>query len=101
MQRGAADALWGTWRVSALSVEWRKASGKPHPEIEAVRIAVEREHQGHGGDIWIDDVQLEEGDSAGPHVLNTLTAEARVDMLRLLAMGNAKTSACCVASRRL
>ena len=63
--------------------EWTRLSVSRElgPEIEAVRIVVQREHQRHGGDIWIDDVQLEQGDKATPYVLDTWTREARADAL--------------------
>ncbi|MBI3945276.1 MAG: carbohydrate binding domain-containing protein [Armatimonadetes bacterium] len=42
-------------------VAWTRTFG---PEITDVRVMVKREHQVLGGDLWIDDVQLEEGPAA-------------------------------------
>ncbi|MBI3945277.1 MAG: alginate lyase family protein [Armatimonadetes bacterium] len=42
-------------------VAWTRAFG---PGITDVRVMVKREHQVIGGDVWIDDIQLEEGPTA-------------------------------------
>ncbi|MBI3947526.1 MAG: alginate lyase family protein [Armatimonadetes bacterium] len=42
-------------------ITWTRSFG---PDITEVRVMVKREHQVLGGDLWIDDVQLEEGDAA-------------------------------------
>ena len=40
-------------------ISWTRTFG---PDITDVHVMVKREHQVLGGDVWIDDVQLEEGD---------------------------------------
>ena len=70
------DPKWGWNSEGGISEEvevgqdWSRLSITREfgPEIEAVRIAVKREHQEGGGDIWIDDVQLEQGEKATPYV---------------------------------
>ena len=59
-----------TWR----RISWTRTFG---PEITDVHVMVKREHQVLGGDLWIDDVQLEEGETATEFVNDAWTQTAR------------------------
>jgi hypothetical protein len=55
-------------------ISWTRAFG---PEITDVHVMVKREHQVLGGDLWVDDVQLEEGEAATEFVSDAWTQAAR------------------------
>ncbi|MBI3948659.1 MAG: heparinase II/III family protein [Armatimonadetes bacterium] len=54
-------------------ITWTRTFG---PDITDVYVMVKREHQVLGGDIWVDDVQLEEGGQATEFALDGWTAAA-------------------------
>ncbi|MBI3945417.1 MAG: alginate lyase family protein [Armatimonadetes bacterium] len=66
------DPKWG-WRAEGgvgepveVGAEWQRLSLSKEfgPNIEAVRVIIQREHQAFGGDLFVDDVQLEEEGAA-------------------------------------
>ena len=56
-------------------ISWTRSFG---PEIADVYVMVKREHQVLGGDVWIDDVQLEEGGEATAFVPDAWTEAAHL-----------------------
>lgn len=79
------DPTWGRDFYGGVSprfevgTEWQRISWTRSfgPEIADVYVMVKREHQVLGGDVWIDDVQLEEGGKATAFVSDAWTEAAQ------------------------
>ena len=70
------------WRRVArfeVGTEWQRISWTRSfgPEIADVYVMIKREHQVLGGDVWIDDVQLEDGGKATAFALDAWTETAQ------------------------
>ncbi|MBI3948661.1 MAG: heparinase II/III family protein [Armatimonadetes bacterium] len=61
-----------------LGTEWQRLTWTRTfgPDVTEVYVMVKREHQVRGGDIWVDDVQLEEGGQATEFAPDAWTAAA-------------------------
>ncbi|MBI3945281.1 MAG: alginate lyase family protein [Armatimonadetes bacterium] len=75
------DFEGGVSPVFEIGTEWQRITWTRTfgPDITDVRVMMKREHQVFGGDLWIDDVQLEEGTEATGFAPDAWTqaAEAR------------------------
>ncbi|MBI3948337.1 MAG: alginate lyase family protein [Armatimonadetes bacterium] len=58
-----------------IGTEWQRISvtRQFRPGITSVGVVVKREHQAFGGDVWVDDVQLEEGAAATEYAPDSWT----------------------------
>jgi hypothetical protein len=74
-----ADFEGGVSPKFDIGTKWRRISWTRTfgPKITDVHVMVKREHQVLGGDLWIDDVQLEEGEAATEFVDDAWTQTAR------------------------
>ncbi|MBI3945657.1 MAG: carbohydrate binding domain-containing protein, partial [Armatimonadetes bacterium] len=74
-----SDYEGGVSPVFEIGTEWQRITWTRTfgPEITDVRVMVKREHQVMGGDVWIDDVQLEEGAAATDFTPDAWTQAAR------------------------
>jgi hypothetical protein len=56
----------GVSPIFNIDTAWQRVSitRQFQPGISSLGIVIKREHQAFGGDVWIDDVQLEHGDTA-------------------------------------
>jgi hypothetical protein len=63
----------GVSQVYDIDAQWQRISITRAfgPTVSSIGIVVKREHQAFGGDVWVDDIQLEQGQRATPYVADS------------------------------